>query len=189
VTIANNEAKNTKAGSYNAGSGGGLMIGNGDPAVTGAGTRLINITIAGNTANFKGGGVSHWATNAPSQAKMANTIIANNTSTSGANNCTFTFTNLGGNVQSTKNSGDVDCSASVTIGNPALGTLANNGGFTKTVSIGSGVAVNRGSATYCTGITALDQRGYGRNGACDSGAFEYNGIALDKKLYLPIILK
>lgn len=190
VTIANNEAKNTKAGSYNAGSGGGLMIGNGDTAVTGAGTRLINVTIAGNTANFKGGGVSHWATSAPSQAKMANTIIASNTSTSGANNCTFTFTTLGGNVQyPTKTGSDADCATGITFGNPALGALANNGGFTKTMSIGSGAAVNHGSATYCTGFTALDQRGYGRSGACDSGAFEYNGIALDKKLYIPIIRK
>lgn len=188
VTIVGNEAKNAKAGlPYNLGAGGGLVIGNGS-AYTFDGTRLIHVTIAGNSANFRGGGITGWGNTPPSGVRMGNSIVANNTAGL-ANNCFNTFTNLGGNVQyPSKNSGDVDCTSGITFGNPSFGTFGNNGGRTQTLQINSGSAArDRGNTQVCTGWTVLDQRRFGRSGACDSGAFEYGGVALRPAGYFPFV--
>jgi hypothetical protein len=53
--------------------------------------------------------------------------------------------------------------------NPLLGPLANNGGLTDTHALGAGSpAIDAG-----TNCPAADQRGVGRVGGCDIGAFEY----------------
>lgn len=190
VTIVNNDASNTKTSiPYARGAGGGLMLGNGRSSYQGLGAQLVNVTIANNNDTFRGGGISHWGSTFPTQVSMANTIVANNTSANGADNCSFTSTNLGGNVQYPALSGpDVNCSGSVSFGNPNFGTLGDHGGRTSTLPINSGShAINRGSATYCTGLTQLDQRGYARTGACDSGAYEFNGIPLTPSGWIPFV--
>ena len=57
---------------------------------------------------------------------------------------------------------------------PLLGTLADNGGPTLTLALQPGSpAINRGNPA----APPQDQRGYGRLGVPDVGAFEFNGIA------------
>lgn len=190
VTIVNNNASNSKTSiPYNRGAGGGLMLGNGRSSYQGLGAQLVNVTIANNSDNETAGGIGHWGSTSPTQARMANTIIANNTSARGAANCSFTTTNLGGNVQYPALSGAYkNCSGSVSFGNPNFGALGDHGGRTSTLPINSGShAINRGAAAYCTGLTQLDQRGYARSGACDSGAYEFNGIPLTPTNWIPIV--
>ena len=56
---------------------------------------------------------------------------------------------------------------------PLLGTLADNGGPTLTLALQPGsLAINRGNPA----APPQDQRGYGRLGVPDVGAFEFNGI-------------
>ena len=65
---------------------------------------------------------------------------------------------------------DGSCSPTVT-GDPLLGPLANNGGYTKTMALMAGSpALGAGS-----GCEILDQRGYTRDSACDIGAYEVVG--------------
>jgi hypothetical protein len=67
---------------------------------------------------------------------------------------------------------------------PALGALANNGGFTQTHALLAGSpAIDAGTNTGCP---ATDQRGITRpQGArCDIGAYEYT-----YKLFLPLLLR
>jgi hypothetical protein len=55
-------------------------------------------------------------------------------------------------------------------------TLAENGGPTKTRALMStSDSIDKGDPALCPGN---DQRLFGRSGACDVGAFEYNGTAL-----------
>jgi hypothetical protein len=61
---------------------------------------------------------------------------------------------------------------------PVLGSLANNGGFTQTMGLNvSSPAVDAGNVGTCA---TTDQRGITRpqNGACDMGAYEYDGAPL-----------
>jgi hypothetical protein len=56
-----------------------------------------------------------------------------------------------------------------------VGPLANNGGSTLTHALLAGSqAIDMGDDTACP---ATDQRGFGRNGICDIGAFEFEGVA------------
>ena len=71
---------------------------------------------------------------------------------------------------------------------PLLAGPANNGGPTGTMALQPGSpAVNAGNPARCPG---RDQRGYTRQGVCDSGAYELNGLpfAPFNFLYLPGIL-
>ena len=53
--------------------------------------------------------------------------------------------------------------------------LADNGGPTRTHALQAGSpAINAGNAALCP---TTDQRGFGRQGACDIGPFEFGGVA------------
>lgn len=100
----------------------------------------------------------------------ANTIIANSSGADCENNGT-----LGTNVNNLVEDGS--CSAALS-GDPALGTLANNGGATKTFALAAtSSAINAGNDAACLSAvrTGLDQRGYPRLLAthCDIGSYEY----------------
>jgi LPXTG-site transpeptidase (sortase) family protein len=61
--------------------------------------------------------------------------------------------------------------------------LSNYGGLTRTFALLPGSpAIDRGDPTTCAGLPGgdLDQRGKGRVGACDIGAFESQGFTLAK---------
>jgi uncharacterized repeat protein (TIGR01451 family) len=70
---------------------------------------------------------------------------------------------------------DGSCSALLS-GDPLLGALGDYGGDTQTVSLLPGSpAIDAGDAATCL---ATDQRGIGRVGTCDIGAFESRGFTL-----------
>ena len=63
--------------------------------------------------------------------------------------------------------------ADITAADPRLGPLANNGGPTQTVALLSdSPAINKGNDALAP---EKDQRGFGRNGVSDIGAFEFAG--------------
>jgi predicted outer membrane repeat protein len=129
---------------------------------------IANCTIAGNTAAASGGAI--FFSNRKPVTFMNNTIIANNS----GGNCRFdssTFTG-GHNLQF----GDSTCTG-VTVANPLLGPLADNGGLTQTMALGAGSpAIDGGDGGVAP---PTDQRGVLRNDgngdgivASDIGAFE-----------------
>jgi len=184
VLVANNEA---------GANGGGI-------ALTGPAAQLVlvNSTVSGNVAGFGGGGIlsqgsviirnSTITSNIAAVAggfygnngslSLRNSIIAGNVDNDATNtvepNCHFeAAVNL---VYSGANqSNDDTCGAAptITIGDPNLGPLADNGGPTKTHALASlSSAIDAG--TLCTETT--DQRYVARNQgtSCDLGAFEFN---------------
>jgi hypothetical protein len=130
---------------------------------------IRNCTIAGNTTAGTGGAV-HFGNVSP-VTLIANTIIASNS----GGNCSFSAGALisgGNNLQF----GDATCTG-MTVANPLLGALANNGGLTQTMALGVGSpAIDAGDTINAP---STDQRGVARtdgNGdgivAVDIGAFE-----------------
>jgi hypothetical protein len=130
---------------------------------------IRNCTIAGNTAAASGGAV-HFGNVNPATL-ISNTIIASNS----GGNCAFSPAALitgANNLQF----GDTTCTA-MTVANPLLGALANNGGLTQTMALGAGSpAIDGGDSINAP---STDQRGFARtdgNGdgivAVDIGAFE-----------------
>ena len=116
---------------------------------------LINSTIAHNT----GGGVG-------TEVVMRNSIVTDNTK----DNCTsgpIVVTHEGGNISDDGTCGTV---FDLTIGDPVLGPLADNGGPTMTHALLVGSpAINNGSS--CS--VAMDQRYAPRDSVCDIGAYEF----------------
>jgi hypothetical protein len=79
--------------------------------------------------------------------------------------------------------------ASPTILDPLLLSLADNGGPTQTMGLQAGSpAIDAGNAAHCSG---LDQRRYMRQGRCDIGAYEFGGVPFvpGSWVYLPGIRK
>ncbi len=146
---------------------------NGQGAAIYAGTGpvvITNCTIAGNTGGSAGGAV-YFASPAIS---MNNTILASNS----GGNCSFSggITLAGGhNLQF----GDSTCTG-VTVADPLLGPLADNGGATQTMALGTGSpAIDAGDNTLAP---TIDQRGVARDDGdhdgkvvADIGAYEAAG--------------
>jgi hypothetical protein len=152
---------------------------------------LTNVTINGNTTTSGdyGGGISNTytiinilnstiANNQPSNAinnhgtvNLKNTIIANNGSVNCFNASGSTLHSDGNNLESL-----ADCNftqaGDLQNTDPLLGTLADNGGLTRTKALLTGSpAIDAGADTGCP---ATDQRGVARPQGphCDIGAFE-----------------
>ncbi len=136
--------------------GGGIIISNG--AV------LRNNTFSNNKAAAPYGGSAYLGA-----AYLYNNILANNT---GGGEC---YASGYGTVTGSNNlieGGAVNCVASITA-DPMLGSLADNGGSTKTMALLLGSpAIDAGSATNCP---STDQRGVARphGSGCDLGSYEY----------------
>jgi hypothetical protein len=172
TTIANNSAN----------YGGGFWIGQSAIA------NLVNVTIANNTANM-GGGV--WFANqvtgtflnctvvgnqgdglfsGDSGVKLQNSIFANNPAGTldGATNCQKQHGGGGGPDIQYPSGGGALCTSAVTVADPMLDILQDNGGPTKTIAVASGSpAIGQG-----TNCPATDQRGHARASACTLGAYE-----------------
>jgi hypothetical protein len=139
VTVAGNQAQ----------MGGGIWF-----AGMVSGT-FLNVTVAGNMGDGLFGGDANVV--------LQNTLVAANTS----HNCTATHGMGGANMQYPKSPGML-CSPSVTIADPILGTLADNGGPTKTMATAMGSpAIGKG-----TSCPPTDQRGHPRPTNCTLGAYE-----------------
>jgi len=145
--------------------------GHGGALVAGTGTTIINSTIAKNKAAAWGGAISGQS------VTLKNTIIANNTGSSGwkiQQNCTANMIDGGNNIQFparlTSNGNDYECIKGQAVVDPLLGLLADNGGLTQTMALLTGSpAINKGGSSNCP---TTDQRSAPRVLNCDIGAFE-----------------
>lgn len=187
VTIANSTITNNTTGGTS--DGGGIYVNLGT-------VNINNATISDNTANSEGGGIFESG----GTVNLRNTIVARNTANgdtsedvegdgfvSQGNNliginagAAAAFPNDGPPGPLNSNGDYVGTTATPL--NPALGPLANNGGPTETRSIGpTSLAVNNGNNCVVTATCTpnnppeslpTDQRGLGRVGNVDIGAFE-----------------
>jgi predicted outer membrane repeat protein len=160
VNIANSTFSNNNATRY----GGGIFDYDGPVA-------LVNSTFSGNNASS--GGAIYRQFIGMSTVALKNTIIAGNPSGGLCSGATTLITDDGHNLQYPDNS----CVASIPVGDPNLGPLANNGGSTLTMALRSGsAAIDAGDDAICAAapVSNVDQRGVLRpQGAhCDIGAFE-----------------
>lgn len=146
---------------------------------------ITNCTFSNNTAMYGG---AFYSTNATNQSlTFQNSIFYNNTGTtagrdiySGAS-ITGTFVTCLLQSLSIGNLSGLDSYTNNNAGtNPLISTLADNGSFTRTMSLQSGSpAIDAGTSS---GAPSTDQRGYSRTGSIDIGAFEYNASPLPVEL-------
>ncbi len=168
------------------GYGGGGMVNanNSNPTLT-------NVTFSGNTTTFSGGGMY----NSIASATLTNVTFSGNSAGSGGaifndSGSALIYDGIFWNDGSEISNGFMStatikdsivaggCPSGATCthvlnSNPLLGSLANNGGFTKTIALKPGSpAINSGGQNST--CAATDQRGVTRpqGPACDMGAYE-----------------
>ena len=155
-----------------------------------AGENLVctNCTLANNHAGNLGGAIFGG-----NNMTLRNTLFANNTAYNDGHGwnigqtCSDVLINGGNNMQYP--TGNPNCTSSITIADPKLASLADNGGTTQTMALPqNSPAVNAGNPGTCPG---RDQRGYVRPNRCDIGAYEFGGAPFVPSdfLYLPLIRK
>jgi hypothetical protein len=161
VTVAGNKAVSSL--------GGGIAA-NGVPGTIASSTIADNH--ADNAASFGGGLVGG------SGLTLKNTIIANNTAGNEWNPVSCTDTASAGDhdlqfpLKESSGQADKPCVAGITMADPLLGPLQDNGGPTKTMALMPGSpAIGTGA-----GCPATDQRGQPRTGACDVGAYQHRSM-------------
>jgi hypothetical protein len=182
-TFAGNRAEGS---GFNANGGALYVVNNSDQF------QVINSTFANNFAGWVGGAISNSQVNDGPGGLVQNTLFFNNTADNGpndwniqqhcsselagSNNIQFPGRLTGGNFFN-----DVTCFVGKSapsqtnlpdFRDPRLAALADNGGPTQTMAIGSdSPAFNGGNPTTCP---ATDQRGIARpqGERCDIGAFE-----------------
>ena len=142
-------------------SGGGAI------AALGGRALLNATTITQNRSHSRGGGLLA----AGGTIAMRNTIVAANKA-GGPSDCAGRIRSKGHNLSGFHCSG-LGRRGDVRTRHPLLGMLGHFGGPNQTVPLRAGSpAINAGGS----GCPAHDQRGYGRRGRCDIGAFEFDGI-------------
>jgi CSLREA domain-containing protein len=160
-TLSGNSAGNSFGGAiYNA----GLQPGTGS-------TTLTNCTLTGNSATH--GGIFNFNLGSSVELILRNTILK--TGPAGANlvNSGGTITSQGHNLSNDNGGGFLTGVNDQINTEPQLGALASNGGPTQTHALlAVSPAINTGNDALAPPV---DQRGYGRNGISDKGAFEFNG--------------
>jgi hypothetical protein len=153
-----NLTNSTVSGNFAGANGGGIFDGyTGGPGFSSTIT-LTSATIVNNTAGANGGGVRQSTQVGDAAVSIRNTIIANNTSGTTANDVSGTFSSQGFNlVRNTTGADIVGATATNLYGvDPNLGPLGNNGGatFTRALLPGS-PALDKGNSFG----TTTDQRG------------------------------
>jgi len=153
-------------------------------------TTLINVTIAGNTANSatEAGGLMVYG-----KVDVQNSIIAGNTNDECGGDLGL-INSLGDNIESDTSCGFTETSDQQST-DPTLGSLQDNGGLTWTMALLPGSpAIDTGNNTACAAVpvSGVDQRGWTRpidadgdgKEECDIGAYEKT---ID--LYLPLVVR
>ncbi len=159
---------------------------------------LTNVTFSGNSASSAGG-----IFNQTGSPTLTNVTFSGNSTTNGIGNGIYNYSNGNASIRDSILWGDgapeiTNSSSAPTISNsivqggcpagsvcssvfnanPKLGPLANNGGFTKTRSLGAGsAAIDRGNGATCA---SQDQRGVMRpqGAVCDMGAYEVKVLSV-----------
>ncbi|WP_416675129.1 choice-of-anchor Q domain-containing protein [Egbenema bharatensis] len=137
--------------------------------------RVINTTIANNQAGWVGGGIS---ASGGAKVSLQNTILSKNTAANGGNpwgiqqHTNGTFTDNGGNIQFPPEKDGKNATPGITLLDPRLGALQDNGGGMLTHALLAGSpAINKGVKS---GAPTVDQRGFARtDGLTDVGAVEF----------------
>ncbi|HWS90299.1 MAG TPA: choice-of-anchor Q domain-containing protein [Pyrinomonadaceae bacterium] len=179
---------NTTVSNNTTGAGGFFPSGGGGVYANGLTLRLTNSTITGNVARTT---FDHGVGVGPSQASISvgNTIVARNGTGTQSDLSPFSssYTSRGHNIIGV--AGHTGGGSAFTDGvngdrvgtpaspfNPLLSALGDYGGPTQTFALLPGSpAIDAGSSA---GAPAADQRGVGRVGAVDVGAFESRGFQL-----------
>lgn len=145
---------------------------------------LMSCTIANNSGSGPGGfDLSTYQGAFSATARYANTLFANSAASSGNIDTTVfdpssgptSLVSLGHNL-SDDGSGNLTAAGDLPNTNPLLAPLGSYGGPEPTMALLPGSpAIDAGSST---GAPATDQRGVGRVGAVDIGAFESRGFGM-----------
>jgi CSLREA domain-containing protein len=132
------------------------------------GSVLTNDTLDGNSASGSGGNINDII----GTPTLRNTIVAaGSASSSTSANCDGHVISKGHNLENANTCGFTGTGDKVNT-NPKLGSLAGNGGPTRTMALNAGSpAINAGTNTGCP---STDQRGVARpqGTRCDIGAYE-----------------
>ncbi|MCA9771934.1 MAG: hypothetical protein KC466_05970, partial [Myxococcales bacterium] len=168
-TLAGNTV--TSAAGSNGVIGGGAIATSGSAV---ANMTLVNTTVADNVAPAGGSQLFCGSCKAGSVFLLRNTVI---TGPPGVPLCAVRFnsgpfTSEGGNLSGDANCDLGDPTDQESVADMMLSALAANGGPTDTRGLQAGSpAIGAAVAANCP---AVDQRGFQRDGMCDSGAFEAN---------------
>jgi hypothetical protein len=168
ITISGNDAAGTEL--YIGGSGGGGLLQALESQLYTL--ELVHVTIANNTvASNTGSNISNYR----GVLNIRNSLIAN--PMAGVTNCEGSVTSLGYNLSSDDSCNLNNGGDKINI-NPLLGSLVDNGGFTRTLALSSGSsAIDSGDALFCASQNPLDQRyNYRGDLVCDIGAYEANSV-------------
>ena len=154
--------------------------------------KITNSTIVNNNADAGAGGILFESVTDGYNLHMKNTILANNTG-NGSSNDFYVVSGSAGRItdngyniveystnKTWSATGDITGNqASLNIASSLADNNATNGVQTLALSSGS-VAIDAGNSTANSSIAILDidQRGGGRNGTVDIGAYEYNASGL-----------
>jgi hypothetical protein len=177
VAITNSTVAGNTAG--NSATGGGICVANGSFISSGGTLTLLNSTVARNQCDGSGGGL--WVGATKTQVRLANTIVAGNTASTGGPDVfgpllsTSAYNLIGDGTGSSGLTGGSNGNQVGTTArpiDPRLGPLRDNGGPTWTMALLPGSpAIDAGDNTTAP---ATDQRGLPRvmRGRIDIGAFE-----------------
>ncbi len=152
---------------------------------------LTNATFTYNAADVGGGVFNFGVVGYPAHLTITNSILWGNTPDQIANvgpenieTITYSLLDYPSYSDPTNITGD-----------PLLGLLADNGGFSFTHALGAGsLAIDAGDPSNCP---ATDQRGFPRpvdgdgvdGPRCDMGAYEFEVMQIDFPIYLPMIVR
>jgi hypothetical protein len=202
VTFSGNTAVYaTSPAPSSGGSGGAIGNFNSNPVLT-------NVTISGNTASVSAGGMN----NSVSNPTLRNVTFSGNTAASAGAMYNGSSSPIIYDSIFYGDSSEISGTSAATIidsivggggacpipgtcinlvaGNPLLGPLANNGGWTQTrlLQVGS-AAINAGGVNSACPPPATDQRGVPRpwDAACDLGAVEFATVSISGNAGAPSV--
>ncbi len=179
IKITNSTFSGNKAqDSSNNGKGGGIAI---KHWTWDTDAKIVNTTFANNYAGSEAGAIQAGNLH----VKVKNSIFYKNTAGNSQQIKQQTnkqLTDDGNNLQYpnklTNNSNDLKVTDKITIADPKLGPLQDNGGSTLTHALLAGSpAINKGTST---GAPTTDERGYKRDSRTDIGAYEYGATSQSK---------